>query len=107
MIAQSDVGVAMGLGSEAAIETADVVLMSERISDLSKAIKISSSTMKVVYFNIVFALGVKAIVLLLALFGHAFMSLAVFADVGVSIIAIVNSSRLLAKRMDRKKSDRA
>ncbi|MBQ7580442.1 MAG: cadmium-translocating P-type ATPase [Clostridia bacterium] len=107
VIAQSDVGVAMGLGSEAAIETADVVLMSERISDLSKAIKISSSTMKVVYFNIVFALGVKAIVLLLALFGHAFMSLAVFADVGVSIIAIVNSSRLLAKRMDRKKSDRA
>lgn len=100
VIAQSDVGVAMGLGSEAAIETADVVLMSEKISDLAKAIKISSSTMKTVYFNIAFALGIKAIVLLLALFGFAFMALAVFADVGVSIIAIINSSRLLAKKIE-------
>lgn len=99
VIAQSDVGVAMGLGSEAAIETADVVLMSEKISDLAKAIEISSSTMKVVYFNIIFALSVKAIVLLLAMFGFAFMALAVFADVGVSIIAIINSSRLLAKKI--------
>ena len=99
VMVQSDVGVAMGLGSEAAIETADVVLMSEKISDLSKAIKISRSTMRVVYFNIAFALGIKAIVLLLAAFGFAFMSLAVFADVGVSIIAIINSSRLHAKKI--------
>lgn len=99
VMAQSDVGVAMGLGSEAAIETADVVLMSEKISDLAKAISISRKTMRVVYFNIAFALTVKAAVLLLAMFGFAFMSLAVFADVGVSVLAIINSARLLAQKI--------
>lgn len=99
VIASSDVGVAMGLGSDAAIETADLVLMSEKIDDLNKAIKISGLTMKTVYFNIVFALGIKFIVLLLASFGLSFMAVAVFADVGVSIIAIINSSRILAKKI--------
>lgn len=99
VIAASDVGVAMGLGSDAAIETADLVLMREKIDDLNKAIKISELTMKTVYFNIIFALGIKFIVLLLALFGFSFMAVAVFADVGVSIIAIINSSRILAKKI--------
>lgn len=99
VIATSDVGVAMGLGSDVAIETADMVLMSEKIGDLNKAIKISKLTMKTVYSNIIFALGIKLVVLILALFGLSFMAIAVFADVGVSIIAIINSSRILAKKI--------
>lgn len=102
VIAKSDVGVAMGIGSDAAIETADVVLMSGKISDFARAIQISKSTMSVVYFNMIFALCIKAAVLIMALFGYAFMALAVFADVGVSIIAIINSSRLLAKKYKSK-----
>ena len=89
----------MGLGSDVAIETADMVLMSEKIGDLNKAIKISKLTMKTVYSNIIFALGIKLVVLILALFGLSFMAIAVFADVGVSIIAIINSSRILAKKI--------
>lgn len=92
----ADVGLAMGaLGSDAAIEAADVVLMNDRISDICTAVRISRATMKIVKENIVFALTVKLIVLLLGALGLANMWLAVFADVGVMVISILNSLRTL------------
>lgn len=84
-----------GLGSDAAIEAADIVLMDDRPSKISTAMKISKKTLQIVVQNIVFALGVKALVLLLGAFGMANMWEAVFADVGVSVIAILNASRTL------------
>lgn len=92
----SDVGIAMGgLGSDAAIEAADIVIMNDEPSKISKAIKISKKTMRIVKENIVFALAVKFIVLLLTVIGISTMWEAVFADVGVSVIAILNSLRML------------
>ena len=92
----SDVGIAMGgLGSDAAIEVADIVIMTDEPSKISKAIKISKKTMRIVKENIVFALAVKFIVLLLTVIGVSTMWEAVFADVGVSVIAILNSLRML------------
>lgn len=94
VLAQSDAGVAMGgLGSDAAIEAADVVIMDDKPSKLVLAVRIAKKTMAIAYQNIVFALGVKAAVLLLSAFGLAGMELAVFADVGVSVIAILNAMR--------------
>ena len=84
-----------GLGSDAAIEAADVVLMDDKIGKISKAIAISRKTQKIVIQNIVFALGVKAVVLVLGLFGISTMWTAVFADVGVAVIAILNATRAL------------
>lgn len=94
VLADADVGVAMGFGTDAAIEAADVVLMSENLLLLPKAIKISRMTVKRATQNIVFALTIKAAVLILGALGLAGMWLAVFADVGVSILAILNSLRL-------------
>ena len=92
----SDVGIAMGgLGSDAAIEAADIVIMTDEPSNISKAIKIAKKTMRIVKENIVFALAVKFIVLLLTVIGVSTMWEAVFADVGVSVIAILNSLRML------------
>ncbi len=92
----SDVGIAMGgLGSDAAIEAADIVIMTDEPSKISKAIKIAKKTMRIVKENIVFALAVKFIVLLLTVIGVSTMWKAVFADVGVSVIAILNSIRML------------
>lgn len=92
----SDVGIAMGgLGSDAAIEAADIVIMTDEPSKISKAIKIAKKTMRMVKENIVFALAVKFIVLLLTVIGVSTMWEAVFADVGVSVIAILNSLRML------------
>lgn len=92
----SDVGIAMGgLGSDAAIEAADIVIMTDEPSKISKAIKIAKKTMRIVKENIVFALAVKFIVLLLTVIGVSTMWEAVFADVGVSVIAILNSLRML------------
>ena len=92
----SDVGIAMGgLGSDAAIEAADIVIMTDEPSNISKAIKIAKKTMRIVKENIVFALAVKFIVLLLTVIGVSTMWKAVFADVGVSVIAILNSLRML------------
>ncbi|MDR3283699.1 MAG: cadmium-translocating P-type ATPase [Treponema sp.] len=97
VLARSDVGVAMGgLGSDAAIEAADVVIMSDEPSRLAKGIKIARKTMVVVRQNIVFSLGIKGAALVLGAAGIASMWLAVFADVGVTFLAVLNSLRLLA-----------
>lgn len=96
VLTRADVGIAMGsLGSDAAIEAADVVLMDDDIRKISSVVRISRKTLRIVKQNIIFALGVKAIVLLMGAFGVANMWEAVFADVGVSVIAILNSMRAL------------
>ncbi|GMG96426.1 heavy metal translocating P-type ATPase [Tepidimicrobium xylanilyticum] len=96
VLARADIGIAMGaLGSDAAIEASDIVIMTDEIGKIAKGIRIAKNTKKIVVQNIVFALGVKLIVLVLGAFGIATMWEAVFADVGVSIIAILNSVRAL------------
>ncbi|MFK4840156.1 heavy metal translocating P-type ATPase [Lactococcus petauri] len=96
VIARADIGFAMGgLGSDAAIETADVVLMTDKPSSIAKSVKIAKKTKRLVVQNIVLALGVKAVFLVLAVFGIATMWEAVIADVGVTLIAILNVLRLL------------
>ncbi|MDO4594606.1 MAG: heavy metal translocating P-type ATPase [Tissierellia bacterium] len=95
-LALSDVGISMGLkGSDAAIEASDVVLMDDDPLKISKAIKIAKKTLKIVYENIIFAIGIKVICLILATFGLANMWLAIFADVGVTMIAVLNAIRCL------------
>lgn len=99
VLARADVGVAMGgIGSDAAVEAADVVLMTDEPSKVADAVRIGRRTLKIVRENIAFALGVKAVVLLLSLVGLASMWEAVFADVGVSVLAILNSVRALSFR---------
>ncbi|MFO7888241.1 MAG: heavy metal translocating P-type ATPase [Eubacteriales bacterium] len=96
VIARADVGVAMGgLGSDAAIEAADIVLMTDEPDKLVHSFKIAKKTRTIVWQNIVFALGVKALVMVLSTFGLAQMYQAVFADVGVALIAVLNSVRIL------------
>lgn len=96
VLSRSDVGIAMGaMGSDAAIEAADVVLMNDSLSALPLALSIAKKTMRIVKENIFLALGIKLLVLILSVFGQANLWLAVFADVGVSILAILNSARLL------------
>ena len=96
VLARADVGIAMGaLGSDAAIEAADVVLMTDEPSKIAKAIEIARKTNKIVWQNIVFALGVKAIVLILSAGGVATMWEAIFADVGVALIAVLNAMRVM------------
>ncbi|WP_461615226.1 heavy metal translocating P-type ATPase [Clostridium sp. Marseille-QA1073] len=96
VLARADIGIAMGgLGSDAAIEVADIVIMTDEPSKIATAMKISKRTLRIVKQNIVFALSVKAIVLLMGAAGIATMWEAVFADVGVSVIAILNATRVL------------
>jgi len=96
VLARADVGIAMGaIGSDAAIEAADVVLMNDRPTDIALAIRIARKTMRIVWQNIVFALGVKFAILGLAVAGIATMWLAVFGDVGVAAIAILNAMRAM------------
>lgn len=96
VLSRADVGIAMGaIGSDAAIEAADIVLMDDKPSKIASAIKIAKRTMVIVHQNIIFALAVKLAVLILGAFGVANMWEAVFADVGVSVIAIVNAMRAL------------
>lgn len=96
VLARADIGIAMGgLGSDAAIEAADIVIMTDEPSKIVTAIKISKKTLKIAYQNIGFAISIKIIVLILSAFGFASMWAAVFADVGVTIIAILNAFRAL------------
>ena len=95
-LARSDIGIAMGgIGSDAAIEAADIVIMTDEISKIPIAIDISKKTIKIVKQNIVFAIGVKVLVLILGALGISGMWEAVFADVGVSVIAIINAMRAM------------
>lgn len=99
VLSRSDVGVAMGaLGSDSAIEAADVVIMDDKISRIALALRLAKKTMKNVHENIVFAIGVKVIILGLCVFGIANMWTAVFGDVGVTLLAVMNSMRLLKKK---------
>lgn len=96
VLRRADVGISMGtFGSDIAIDSADIILMNDDLSQLPKLMQISKKTKRIVISNIIFALSVKAAILLLAVFGFANMWMAVFADVGVSVIAILNSMRLL------------
>lgn len=96
VLARADIGIAMGgLGSDAAIEAADIVIMTDEISRLPVAIRIAKQTLSIVQQNIVFAIGVKVLVLILSALGRSSMWWAVFADVGVCVIAILNSMRAL------------
>ena len=99
VLTRADIGIAMGaMGSDAAIEAADIVLMDDKPSQIAKAVRVARKTMGIVWENIVFALGVKFLVLVLAALGIANMWMAVFADVGVAIIAILNAMRCMNVR---------
>ena len=96
VLSRADVGIAMGaMGSDAAIESADVVLMDDEPLKVAKAIKISRKVIRIVYQNIVFAIGIKVLCLVLGALGYADMWLAIFADVGVMILAVLNAVRCL------------
>ena len=96
VLARADIGIAMGgLGSDAAIEAADVVIMTDEPSKIATTMKISKKTLKIAHQNIVFAIGIKIIVLILSAFGVTTMWAAIFADVGVTIIAVLNAFRAL------------
>ncbi len=102
-LARADVGVAMGtLGQDAAIEAADVVIMSDNLMKLPEAVLIARKTINISWQNIIFALGVKGLILILGLFGYANMWFAVFADVGVAVLAILNSMRALKAPKNKK-----
>ena len=97
VLTRADVGIAMGaMGSDAAIEAADIVLMDDKPSNISKAIRLARKTMRIVWQNIVFALGIKIVILVLAAVGIANMWLAVFGDVGVAVLAILNAMRAMS-----------
>lgn len=99
VLTRADVGIAMGsMGSDAAIEAADIVLMDDDTTKIAKVIHIARKTLRIVKQNIIFALGVKAFILILGAFGAANMWEAVFADVGVSVIAILNAMRVLREK---------
>lgn len=96
VLTRADVGIAMGaMGSDAAIEAADVVLMDDKPSNIARAIRLARRTMRIVWQNIIFAIGVKVLILILAALGLAGMWLAVFGDVGVAVIAILNAMRAM------------
>ncbi|MBP5657455.1 MAG: heavy metal translocating P-type ATPase [Clostridia bacterium] len=96
VLACADVGIAMGaLGSDAAVEAADVVLMDDKLSKIALAVRIAKRTLGIARANIAFSLGVKAAILILAVFGYAPLWLAVFGDVGVTVLAVLNSMRAL------------
>ena len=99
VLSLADVGIAMGaLGSDAAIEAADIVLMDDDPLKIVKAIKIARKCMRIVYENIWFAIGVKVICLILGAFGIANMWMAIFGDVGVLVLCILNAMRLLRRK---------
>jgi len=105
VLSRADIGIAMGaLGSDAAIEAADVVLMDDDPMQIPRAVRIAKKCMKIVYENIFFAIGVKVICLVLAALGFANMWLAIFADVGVMVIAVLNAIRALRVKDMQKES---
>ena len=97
VLAGADVGAAMGSGADAAIEAADVVFMTSSMSAIPQSIDIARTTNRISWQNVYFALAIKALVMLLGLFGYANMWLAVFADTGVSMLCLLNSIRILYK----------
>lgn len=110
VLMRADVGLAMGaLGSDSAIEAADIVLMNDSLASIPVAKRIAKKTMRIVYENIVFALGVKAAILILSALGITGMWLAIFADVGVAVLAILNAMRMLRvnKLVEKTKKDKA
>jgi Cd2+/Zn2+-exporting ATPase len=99
VLARADVGVAMGgLGSDAAIEAADVVLMDDKPTKIATAIRIARRTLRIARQNVWFAIGVKVAVLVLAAVGLATMWMAVFADVGVTVLAVLNAMRAMSAK---------
>lgn len=100
VIKEADLGISMGgIGSDAAIEASDIVLMHDNLNKISDAIKIAKMTQGIVKFNIVFALGFKFLMLILATFGFASIWMAVFADVGVTLLAVLNALRIMKKKI--------
>ena len=95
VLAGADVGAAMGSGADAAIEAADVVFMTSDVEAVPQSLAIAADTRRIAWQNVVFALAVKLVVMLLGLFGHANMWLAVFADSGVAMLCVLNSIRML------------
>ncbi|MBP6125724.1 MAG: HAD hydrolase family protein, partial [Leptotrichiaceae bacterium] len=101
VLARADIGIAMGgLGSDAAIEAADIVIMNDEPSKIVTSIKIAKNTRKIVWQNITFTLIIKIIVLILGAGGIASIWEAVFADVGVALLAILNATRIIKKKFD-------
>ena len=98
VLAGADVGAAMGSGADAAIEAADVVFMTSDVEAVPQALAIAAQTNKIAWQNVVFALGIKFLVMALGLFGYASMWLAVFADSGVAMLCVLNSIRMLYKK---------
>ena len=97
-LAQADIGVAMGAaGTDTAMEAADVVVMNDDLRRIAETIQLSRSTHAVLWQNITLALGIKAVFLVLAVFGNATMWMAVFADMGASLLVVLNGLRLLGK----------
>ena len=96
VLARADIGIAMGgVGSDAAIEAADVVLMKDKVEAISEAIRVSRKTSKILWQNIIFSLAIKVAVMILVIFGLTNMWAAVFADVGVTLLAVLNSMRII------------
>ena len=98
VLAGADVGAAMGTGADAAIEAADVVFMTGSVEAIPEALEIAADTRRIAWQNVIFALAVKAIVMVLGLCGYASMWLAVFADSGVAMLCVLNSIRMLYKK---------
>ena len=98
VLAGADVGAAMGSGADAAIEAADVVFMNAEVASINKAIAIAKETSNIAWQNVVFALGIKGIIMVAGLLGYASMWGAVFADTGVAMLCVLNSVRVLYKK---------
>ena len=101
LLSSADVGIAMGgIGSDAAIEASDMVIMNDDIGTIASGLRIAKRTERIVMENIFFAIGVKVLIILLALFGLANMWLAIFGDVGVTILCVINAMRCLSHRQE-------
>ena len=98
VLAGADVGAAMGSGADAAIEAADVVFLNSSVDAIGDAVEIARATKSIAWQNVIFALAIKAIVMVLGLTGHASMWMAVFADSGVAMLCVLNSIRLLYRK---------